>query len=68
MASSAVEVAPRMGTAWVALGQALKACDRIHEAETAYAGALPTRWNERACPAGSGRAQNQRGASGRSHF
>jgi len=36
MASAAVEVAPRMGTAWVALGQALKADGRIEEAERAF--------------------------------
>jgi len=40
MALAAVEVAPRMGMAWVALGQALKACDRIDEAESAYARAI----------------------------
>jgi tetratricopeptide (TPR) repeat protein len=40
MAWAAVEVAPRMGVAWVALGQALKASDRIDEAESAYTGAL----------------------------
>ena len=33
MASAAVAAAPRMGTAWVALGQALKAADRSEEAE-----------------------------------
>ena len=40
MASAAVEVAPKMGTAWVALGQALKAAGQIDRAESAYAGAL----------------------------
>jgi len=36
MASAAVEVAPRMGMAWVTLGQAFKAGGRIDEAERAY--------------------------------
>ena len=40
MASAAVEAAPQMGTAWVALGQALKAGMRIEEAEKAYAHAI----------------------------
>ena len=40
MASAAVEAAPQMGTAWVALGQALKAIGQMDRAETAYAGAL----------------------------
>ncbi len=40
MASAAVAAAPRMGTAWVALGQALKAADRSEEAERAYAQAI----------------------------
>jgi tetratricopeptide (TPR) repeat protein len=40
MASAAVEVAPRMGTAWVALGQALKAVGQIDRAASAFAGAL----------------------------
>jgi tetratricopeptide (TPR) repeat protein len=40
MASGAVEVAPRMGAAWVALGQALKAADRFEEAEGAYRQAI----------------------------
>ncbi|MGA2167034.1 MAG: tetratricopeptide repeat protein [Terracidiphilus sp.] len=40
MASAAVAAAPWMGTAWVALGQALKAADRSEEAERAYAQAI----------------------------
>jgi tetratricopeptide (TPR) repeat protein len=36
MAEAAVAVAPEMGTAWVALGQALKAASRSGEAERAY--------------------------------
>jgi tetratricopeptide (TPR) repeat protein len=40
MASAAVEVAPQMGTAWVALGQALKAAGKIDDAEKAYARAI----------------------------
>jgi tetratricopeptide (TPR) repeat protein len=36
MARAAVAAAPRMVTAWVALGQALKAADRNDEAERAY--------------------------------
>ena len=40
MASAAVEAAPGMGLAWVALGQAFKAGGRIEQAERAYAEAL----------------------------
>jgi tetratricopeptide (TPR) repeat protein len=40
MASAAVEAAPGMGIAWVALGQALKAAGRIEDAEKAYAQAI----------------------------
>jgi tetratricopeptide (TPR) repeat protein len=40
MASAAVEAAPGMGLAWVALGQALKAAGRIEDAEKAYAQAI----------------------------
>jgi tetratricopeptide (TPR) repeat protein len=40
MASAAVDVAPRMVTAWVVLGQALKAADRCDEAEYAYREAI----------------------------
>jgi tetratricopeptide (TPR) repeat protein len=40
MASAAVEAAPGMGTAWVALGQALKAAGRIEDAEKAYTQAI----------------------------
>jgi tetratricopeptide (TPR) repeat protein len=40
MASAAVAAAPRMGAAWVALGQALKAADRCEEAERAYREAI----------------------------
>ena len=40
MASAAVEVAPRMGIGWVALGQALKAVGQVERAESAYAGAI----------------------------
>ena len=40
MASAAVAAAPRMGNAWVALGQALKAAERSEEAERAYAQAI----------------------------
>jgi tetratricopeptide (TPR) repeat protein len=40
MARAALAVAPRMGTAWIALGQALKAAGRNDEAERAYAQAI----------------------------
>jgi tetratricopeptide (TPR) repeat protein len=40
MARAALAVAPRMGTAWVALGQALKAAGRGDEAERAYQQAI----------------------------
>jgi len=40
MASAAVAAAPEMGTAWVALGQALKAAGRDEEAEKAYLHAI----------------------------
>ena len=40
MAEAAVGVAPRMGTAWVTLGQALRAASRSLEAEQAYANAI----------------------------
>jgi tetratricopeptide (TPR) repeat protein len=40
MARAALAIAPRMGTAWVALGQALKAAARGEEAERAYAQAI----------------------------
>jgi tetratricopeptide (TPR) repeat protein len=40
MARAALAIAPRMGTAWVALGQALKAAGRSEEAECAYAQAI----------------------------
>jgi tetratricopeptide (TPR) repeat protein len=40
MASAAVEAAPGMGTAWVALGQALRADGQIGPAEAAYASAI----------------------------
>ena len=40
MAAAAVTAAPEMGAAWVALGQALKASDRMDEAERAYAEAI----------------------------
>jgi len=40
MARAALAVAPRMGTAWVALGQALKAAERNDEAERAYLQAI----------------------------
>ena len=40
MAEVAVAVAPEMGAAWVALGQALKAAGRGEEAERAYARAI----------------------------
>ena len=36
MAAAAVAAAPEMGTAWVALGQALKAAGATEEAEQAY--------------------------------
>ncbi len=36
MAEAAVAAAPRMGTAWVALGQSLKAAGRYEEAEQAF--------------------------------
>ncbi len=40
LAQLAVTVAPRMGPAWVALGQALKGCGRLDESEAAYAHAI----------------------------
>jgi len=40
MASAAVEVAPGMGIAWVALGQALNASGRVEQAEHAYTQAI----------------------------
>jgi len=40
MASAAVEVAPRMGAAWIALGQARKAAGQIEDAEKAYEQAI----------------------------
>lgn len=40
MAAAAVEAAPKMGAAWVALGQALKAAARMEEAERAYREAI----------------------------
>jgi tetratricopeptide (TPR) repeat protein len=40
MAAAAVGAAPQMGTAWVALGQALKSAGRSEEAEEAYVRAL----------------------------
>lgn len=40
MASVAVSVAPKMGPAWVTLGQALKAAKRCDDAEQAYRQAL----------------------------
>jgi tetratricopeptide (TPR) repeat protein len=40
MALAGVDAAPEMGTAWVALGQALKAAGRVEEAEQAYGRAI----------------------------
>jgi len=40
MATAAVDAAPRTGTAWVTLGQALKAAKRGDEAEQAYTEAI----------------------------
>jgi tetratricopeptide (TPR) repeat protein len=40
MAAAAVDAAPEMGAAWVALGQALKSAGRIEEAERAYGQAI----------------------------
>lgn len=40
MATAAVDAAPLMGTAWVTLGQALKAARRGNEAEQAYTEAI----------------------------
>jgi tetratricopeptide (TPR) repeat protein len=40
MASAAVEAAPEMGTAWVALGQALRAAGRVEDAGQAYGRAI----------------------------
>ena len=40
MASAGAAVAPKLGTAWVALGQALKAEGRLIEAEQAYGQAI----------------------------
>jgi Flp pilus assembly protein TadD len=58
MASAAVDAAPRMGTAWVALGQALKAADRCEEAENAYGQAIQPGRHERAGSDGPGRAED----------
>jgi hypothetical protein len=49
LTEAAVAAAPQMVTAWVALGQALKAAQRSDEAERAYTGrpsasTAPTRW------------------------
>jgi tetratricopeptide (TPR) repeat protein len=41
MATAATVAAPRMGAAWVALGQALKAAGCYEDAEQAYAQAIP---------------------------
>jgi tetratricopeptide (TPR) repeat protein len=40
MAAAAVRGAPGMGTAWVTLGQALKACGQLEGAEEAYQAAI----------------------------
>ncbi len=40
MAAAGVAAAPAMGAAWVVLGQALKAAERMDEAERAYAEAI----------------------------
>src|ERR1700677_4757974 len=40
MASAAVDAAPRMGMAWVALGQAHRAAGKIDDAEKAYSQAI----------------------------
>jgi tetratricopeptide (TPR) repeat protein len=40
MATAAVEAAPQLGTAWVTLGQALKAANRTEESEQAYQEAI----------------------------
>ena len=40
MAAAGVAAAPKMGAAWVVLGQALKAAERMEEAERAYAEAI----------------------------
>lgn len=40
MAAAAVTAAPTMGAAWVVLGQALKAAERMDEAERAYGEAI----------------------------
>jgi tetratricopeptide (TPR) repeat protein len=40
MAAAGVAAAPEMGAAWVVLGQALKAAERMEEAERAYAEAI----------------------------
>jgi tetratricopeptide (TPR) repeat protein len=40
MAQAAVAAAPRMVTAWIVLGQALKACARLDDAERAYEQAI----------------------------
>ena len=40
MAQAAVLVAPQMGPAWIALGQALKAAGRFEEAQNTYAQAI----------------------------
>ncbi|MGB8031210.1 MAG: tetratricopeptide repeat protein [Terracidiphilus sp.] len=40
MAGAGVAAAPKMGAAWVVLGQALKAAERMEEAERAYAEAI----------------------------
>jgi len=40
MAARAVQVAPQLGTAWVTLGQAMKAANRLVDAENSYRQAL----------------------------
>ena len=59
MATAAVAAAPRMGAAWVALGQALKAADRHAEAKAAYDSGHPARRDGSAGSHGHGRAEDR---------
>lgn len=54
MAAAGVASAPEMGAAWVVLGQALKAADRMDEAERAYAEAIRLDGMDALAPMGMG--------------
>ena len=58
MASAAVAAAPKMGAAWVVLGQALKAAERVEEAERAYAEAIRMDGMDVLARLGTGRAED----------